>query len=204
MDRSSFKINQLRFAEGRLYGRELEEKKLRDIYRQVVHKCNGRASTSGDDDASSLGSKTEMVFITGASGTGKTALARTLRDSSRKRGDYFLSGKFDARRRMVPYSAIGEALSDLPNQLTDGADLARLRERMGAEVSRVIARCVPALSSEDALGVTASSKDGGKLMQFSPTSQAQVNFAFRSLFRHICGEKNKKIVIFYIDDLQCE
>ena len=60
--RNSLTMDKLRFVDGRLYGREEEERALQDVYRHVVMKEK--------DDST----KKEMVVVTGNSGTGKPQL----------------------------------------------------------------------------------------------------------------------------------
>jgi len=190
----------LRFAPGRLYGREYEESTLRDVYRRVVQqqKISDADEGNGELYDNAISIKKEIVLIFGSSGTGKTALAQTLNDRARKRNDYFVSGKFAMGQRSIPYAAIVEALAELSEQITDRDEIFALRDELGEEMSRVIARIVPALARKDILSLTAFSDNEGR----SPSpSRAQFNFAFRSFFRHLC-ERNNKTCILFIDDLQ--
>mmetsp|Transcript_2847 Transcript_2847/g.4043 ORF Transcript_2847/g.4043 Transcript_2847/m.4043 type:complete len:93 (+) Transcript_2847:203-481(+) len=46
----------------------------------------------------------EFILLSGKSGTGKTALAQTLREHVARKGGFFVSGKFDQLQQSEPYS----------------------------------------------------------------------------------------------------
>ena len=89
---SDFTVNKLQFMNlGRLYGRERECSRLEAIWEEV----RSARATSINTENVSLGKPTEgvrrFVAITGASGTGKTALAETLRVSVSREGGFFFA-----------------------------------------------------------------------------------------------------------------
>lgn len=191
--RNSLTLDKLRFIKGRLYGREVEEKTLQDVYRKVVN------STNSDDNTFTR----EMVMVTGNSGAGKSALVENLSTRVKKRGDYYISGKFDLLERSMPYSALIDALSDLPKQM-EGDIGGELQQKIGRDVCGVIVNLVPALKEvmfpgeEDVdLPETEHHNMG------SVESRNQFSFALRTFIRKLCEEDGKNMVLF-VDDLQCE
>ena len=128
----------------------------------------------------------------------------TLRLRVRKRGDFFLTGKFDLKDRSTPYAAIIAALEQLPDQLNDPEMGVKLQRKIGREVCNVVANCIPALRK------MLFAEGGGSRPKGESDSQAgsvegrhQFNFAFRTFMRKLC-EENGKIMVLFIEDLQCE
>lgn len=94
-------------AKIRLYGRNEEQ--------HVLLKAYERAS---------LGSS-EVCFVSGASGVGKSSLVGSLRDAVAAEGQgYFISGKYD-HLHQVPYSGIVAAFSDLIDLITQSGRIKR-------------------------------------------------------------------------------
>ncbi|MEO5333433.1 MAG: AAA family ATPase [Magnetococcus sp. YQC-5] len=91
------RVDVLRFP-ARLHGREKELKILSDALDQV------------------LGGGKQLLLLTGAPGSGKTALGRELRKSVGALRGRFAGGKFDQLRRDRPMAAMMEALSNLLRQ----------------------------------------------------------------------------------------
>ncbi|RYZ53264.1 MAG: hypothetical protein EOP07_18125, partial [Proteobacteria bacterium] len=83
----------------KLYGRQKESSALI----KVLNRCRegGR----------------ELCFVSGYSGVGKTSLIRELQKPITSIGGHFISGKFDAFRRSIPYSAFVDAFRELIRQL---------------------------------------------------------------------------------------
>jgi PAS domain S-box-containing protein len=76
--------------------------------------------------------KTEMVLIAGYSGIGKTSLVNELRRHVLDAGGFFLTGKFDQRKRDIPYASFAQAFQALMQQLLGGseAELVQWRQRL--------------------------------------------------------------------------
>ena len=91
------RVETLRFS-ARLHGRGKELKILSDTLEQVQ------------------GGGRRLLLLTGAPGSGKTALGRELRKPVSEMMGCFAGGKFDQLRRDHPMAAIMEALSDLLRQ----------------------------------------------------------------------------------------
>lgn len=74
----------------KLYGRAKEKSTLLEAYRKTKEQ----------------GEYPGFVCLAGAEGTGKTALALTLRGPVTDDGGYFIRGKFDRLLRAEPYAAL--------------------------------------------------------------------------------------------------
>ena len=89
-----------RFAvPNKLYGREVEVRTLMDAF--------SRAS----------GGQSEMLFVSGYSGIGKSALIHEVHKPIVRSRGYFIQGKFDQFKRNIPYASIIQAFGDLISQL---------------------------------------------------------------------------------------
>ncbi len=84
----------------KLYGREVEVKKLLDSFERV-HQI-GQA---------------EVLLVTGHAGVGKTTLVQEVHKPIIESKGYFISGKFDQLQRDVPYRALIQAFESLTKQL---------------------------------------------------------------------------------------
>jgi len=87
----------------KLYGREKEIKVLLDAYENAK---NG---------------KSEMVFVEGYSGIGKSSLVNEIKKSASSK-TLFISGKFDQYIKDMPYSALLEAFTELADKLLSLSD----------------------------------------------------------------------------------
>jgi PAS domain S-box-containing protein len=117
-----------------LYGRECERSRLMSAFEQV---CNE--------------SRAGVVLLQGDAGTGKTSLAEDLRESVAVRRGYLLYGKFEERKRDVPYSAFVDVLSQLARTLLSESEerISRWRVRLTTELGvegRLLVGLVPALA----------------------------------------------------------
>ncbi|MCO4763760.1 MAG: AAA family ATPase [Myxococcales bacterium] len=89
----------------RLYGRDREQEQLLGAFERISH------------------GRTECLFVSGYSGSGKTALVSEIKRPIVKRRGYFVSGKIDQNERSVPYSALIQAFGELIRQLlTESAE----------------------------------------------------------------------------------
>lgn len=135
---SRLDIAQLRTSELRLRGREDDLWLLRARLR-------GLRRAEGATRA-----RPELLLITGASGTGKSALAaRGLRDPARGMGVAFAGGKFDLNRAARPLSAFSKAMSSLADFVMASERSQEIRDGITAEfgeddlclLTRVMAGC---------------------------------------------------------------
>lgn len=98
----------------KLHTREKEEATLREAFQRTI--------TDGQQ---------ELILISGQRGSGKTALANTLRQSVSKAKGYFVVGKFEEYAVQEPYEVFITALTDYVDQLVGAADEALLARIQG-------------------------------------------------------------------------
>ncbi len=163
-----------------LYGREGEREFLRAALARAV------------------GGEPGVLFVTGFSGTGKTALVNELRFPAVATGGRFVSGKFDQTLRAIPYAGFAEAFSQMCQQLLGGTagELAAFRgrvlETLGANASLLL-EFVPGL--EAIIGPQ-------PIPQPLPTLESANRFAMTLLgFFHCMADAEHPLVLF-LDDMQ--
>jgi predicted ATPase/class 3 adenylate cyclase len=89
----------------KLYGRELDTSQLMSAFDRVA------------------AGHTEVVFVDGYSGIGKTALVSEIKRPIVRQRGYFIAGKIDQHQRSQPYSALIQAFGELVRQiLTEPAE----------------------------------------------------------------------------------
>jgi predicted ATPase len=106
---------------GKLYGRDDEVERIQQVYRTAVR----NASTKG---------ASQLVLISGITGIGKTALARSLRRQVEDDdGGYFVCGKFDQLQRPEPHSALVEAFTQLLSRINERGEVLDLRDALAKQ-----------------------------------------------------------------------
>jgi len=167
--------------DGKLYDREREGQALESAYRR---------STAGNRPL-------ELVLVTGPSGTGKTALAQTLRPLVEKSGGYFLSGKFDQLERNENYYPIVQAFTGFVHVLLerDEETIEAMKKILTplTETQRMVTDMIPSL--EQIVG-SKSSKPDTK----GAESNKRLVFAFRQFVKAICSPECP--LVLFLDDLQ--
>ena len=91
-----------------------------------------------------------FCLISGTPGSGKTALALSLRDRVQKDGGYFISGKFDQFQSRSPYPAFVSAFTEFAHQVEARGQLEEMRDRIQSNIQaggRVLTDMIPALKS---------------------------------------------------------
>ncbi|MDI7229236.1 SpoIIE family protein phosphatase [Leptospira santarosai] len=111
-------IPELIFDSSVLYGRDKEKEILESSFNKVLR---------GD---------TELVFITGDSGSGKSALAKFFLKSISERGGIVIQGKFDQYERSIPFGGLIHSLRDLVPTLLSK------REKEIEELKRLISQYI--------------------------------------------------------------
>ena len=86
----------------KLYGREKEKKILLDTFHRAAKNFS------------------ELIFIHGYTGTGKTTLVNELRKDVLKANGYFISGKYEELNRNIPYTGFLMAARDFIRQILLG------------------------------------------------------------------------------------
>jgi len=117
----------------KLYGREVQQAALRDAFERAAA---GRAT---------------FVLVSGAAGTGKSALTGTLKRPVAERHGHFARGKYDQLLRDTPYSGIFEAFREVARGLLgeEEQDLASWRHRLLEAVGgmgRLVVDAVPRMA----------------------------------------------------------
>lgn len=182
----------------KLHGREGEIQSLKACLDRVNSKDGSR----------------ELVLIHGASGNGKTALAKQLFIPVRQLNGTFALGKFDLYQRDGPYAALTAACRKIVGKIlhlkATKADnyealIAALELEIGEELS-ILEKVVPELSeivvapgSADAVG---ENEESIELVDVGENEQAKakLHYAFRSLIR-VMSEHLAPLVIV-LDDMQ--
>ena len=165
-----------------LYGRDPEMERLQNFY------IRAREEKWSD-----------LVFLKGDAGVGKTALARELAGLIQSTRTIFCEGKFD-QNQSVPFSAITQALGSLTRQILaePAAKLAQWRTAILAALNGEIAVLLPLIPdvahvlSVEAPSPLASLED--------PTSQVERQTRVLIQFLRVFAER--KTLVLFLDDLQ--
>lgn len=164
----------------KLYGREIEIKRLMDAFERV---CVG---------------KPELMLISGYSGVGKSSLVHEVHKPIAERMGYFISGKCDQFKRNIPYESLVEALQKLIQQiLTESQEQINqwknvLQDALGVN-GRVVINVIPQIKyiigPQPELDEMSASE-----------SQKRFEFVFQNFIQALCNPK-RPLTIF-LDDLQ--
>jgi PAS domain S-box-containing protein len=165
----------------RLYGRETELAALQAVLDETV--ANGRPA---------------LALISGYAGVGKSGLVHELLRSIERARGIFLTGKFDAHQRDIPYSTFAQAFRRMLGDLVGAAEERKRfwRERLAQAVGtngRLIAEIVP--ETELLLG---------RQPPLAPLPPIQSEERFRMVFHAFVtafGTSEHPLVLF-LDDLQ--
>ncbi|HET9238346.1 MAG TPA: AAA family ATPase [Oligoflexus sp.] len=117
----------------RIHGREQERRRLTEAFERIMRQGH-----------------TELFLISGQAGVGKTALIHELQETVTGSGGFFITGKFDALHRGIPYDTHAQAFQALIQQLLGASETQiaywkqRLMEALGQQ-AQVIVNVIPAL-----------------------------------------------------------
>lgn len=163
-----------------LVGRQGEERQLQEIYNRTGYEqcC--------------------WVLLTGESGSGKSALARSLLGPTAQNNGYFITGKFGADDYQIPYIALNQALNDLVEQIVQEEPGHRnvLKNRISDSLEGhggVLTELFPAL--EKLIGVQPK-----ELFLHSQESQTRQVILFKRFISAIASEHSP--LVLFLDDLQ--
>ena len=118
LDRMNQCFVDAQFHRGTLYGRDDEVSRIFEAYESI------KASKS---------TNSQVVLISGATGVGKTALARCIQNQVEEIDKaYFVMGKYDQLPRPEPHTALVEALSQLTAQIIDRGDAQKLCDNLAS------------------------------------------------------------------------
>jgi len=164
----------------KLYGRENELKLLKDAFESA---CSETSS---------------MMFVSGFSGVGKTALVEEIQRPISEKQGFFIKGKFDQYLSITPYSAFSQALTDFVSLiLTESKQTYNtwkdeIQSAVGNQ-GNVITDVIPAL--EDLIGAQPDVPQLGGL-----EAENRFNYVFINFLLAVATQKRP--LVLFIDDLQ--
>ncbi|HSG18435.1 MAG TPA: AAA family ATPase [Anaerolineae bacterium] len=164
----------------KLYGRQAEISQLVAAYDRVAQ------------------GNTELLFVAGYSGVGKTSLVHAIREEILVRGGVFVDGKFDQLQRAPPYSAWAQAFTQLAkNWLAESeANLAEWRENILDAVGangQVLIDVIPSL--ERVIGPQPDVPELGGI-----ENQNRFNYIFTRFISSLATPDHPLVI--FLDDLQ--
>jgi predicted ATPase/tRNA A-37 threonylcarbamoyl transferase component Bud32 len=164
----------------KLYGRESEVEALMAAFERVSQ------------------GTTEMMFVAGFSGIGKSVLVQEIHKPIVRQRGYFILGKFDQFKRNIPFTSLVQAFQDLIRQLLTESQAqiatwkAKLLDALGLD-GQVLIDVIPEI--ELIIGKQPA------VAELSPTaSQNRFNLLFQKFIR-VFTQAEHPLVIF-LDDLQ--
>lgn len=142
--------------------------------------------------------RSEIVFITGYSGIGKSSLVKEVQKPIAEFQGYFIQGKFDQLRRGTPYSAIVAAFQDLVKQvLSEHEDKLHSIKKQLLNSLGTIGQVIIDVIPEVELII-------GKQPAIHPLNPAEAQMRFNLAFQNfvrIFAKEDHPLVLF-LDDLQ--
>ena len=204
---------------GHLFGRDNEIRQLQEVFERKLSLANhngGRSSDTDIDNSSIARTKaaSELLLVSGASGTGKTALVKkALHEVVEQHGGHFLFGKFDQlAAASEPYRPFVAALTQLAIALeadtSKSASPERILEEVGLESCRALCELVPVLGRP--LGLSQEQQRAFQKAhshQFA-AQQDRIKVAMIKLFQVVCSssghssQQRARPVVLIMDDLQ--
>ena len=164
----------------KLYGRESELKELVSAFKSTCRETS------------------EIIFVSGYSGIGKTALVEEIqRPVSENRG-YFIKGKFDQFLKTTPYTAITQAFAVFVSRILAEPEKnfqkwqAKIQSAVG-DLGQVLTDVMPAL--EDLIGAQPNVPQLG-----GQEAENRFNYVFINFLLTVAAEKHP--LVLFIDDLQ--
>jgi predicted ATPase len=142
------------------------------------------------------------VFVRGVSGSGKTAVINTLRESVESDGGFFLAAKFDRFQHGDLYAVLSEVFSGLQN--LDYSD--ELRESLrvalrdeGPLLGQIIPGLQRQLYSDSTRSLMSSSSDEKQCSTNARWSFQLLKILLRNFLKVLCRFHK---IVFFLDDLQ--
>lgn len=178
----------LDFSKLGLHGRSQETSILMDAYRRI----------------SNEGSRSELVWVKGESGIGKSALVENMRQlvTSQDPPGWYIQGKFDQLRQMEALSALVTAFSDLCDFILHSDNFPHVRKsiqkRLG-EDARILENVIPNLFHITSGNVIDTSTPDQPERTSSSVKLASVVRTFlKAISTHSCP------ILIHLDDIQCK
>ncbi|MGL5062968.1 MAG: trifunctional serine/threonine-protein kinase/ATP-binding protein/sensor histidine kinase [Microcoleus sp.] len=174
----------------KLYGREKELEILLAAFERVSQPAANPASKSR--------SGSEIMLVTGDSGTGKSSLVKEIQKSITEKRGYFISGKFDRLQQNIPYSALVRAFQELLEQLLTENEtrFQAWRSKLLAALdnnAQIIIDVIPEV--ESIIGKQPAVEELG-----TTESQNRFNSVFQKFLRVFVAVEHPLVI--FLDDLQ--
>ena len=202
-------VRRLAFTKGILYGRDQELEQLQSLFGQCLSSSHKTSSS-------------EIVFVHGVAGTGKSQLAAKFREEKESKC-YFIDGKYDEGSHAKPFSAITAAITKLCDEVLyprkrhcessakEPSDLGigqRIFKALGCTEGKLLLDMIPKLkeiiridAQKQHESQTPGSSDGSARVFLQGTASAyRVTFLFQRLLKSIATKK--KPLVLFLDDLQ--
>jgi predicted ATPase len=190
-DRVNIFDRKLSVAESRIYGREHELALLENAYQRI---CDP-------------GHDSEVVFVKGFTGTGKSALVESLRNPVQVRDEepYYVYGKFDLQAKNEPFSALVNAFTDICEAILQSDELDEMKdaitEALGNDskgMTSLISNLAIIINDGNEKGSAFSDQD---VVPYSAPSSTRFRLICRAFLRAVATEKHP--IIFVLDDIHC-
>ena len=182
---NSFKLGEKDFSgklaiPDKLFGREKETAKLNQIYEKV---------SSG---------KTELLLISGKSGSGKSALIFEIHKPLIEKKGFYIEGKFDKFQKNIPYLAVIQAFTNFVNLILKGTDdnllyWKNLIQKAVGNVGRVLTNLIPELELIIGKQPELPELEGKE-------AQNRFNYVWSNFIKAISQDKHPLVI--FIDNLQ--
>jgi len=188
-DRDNVVDRKLSVAESRIYGREHELALLENAYQRI---CDP-------------GHDSEVVFVKGFTGTGKSALVESLRNPVQVRDEepYYVYGKFDLQAKNEPFSALVNAFTEICEAILQSDELDEMKdaitEALGNDskgMTSLISNLSIIISDGNEKGSAFSDQD---VVPYSAPSSTRFRLICRAFLRAVATEKHP--IIFVLDDI---
>jgi PAS domain S-box-containing protein len=163
-----------------LYGRDKEMRVLADTFKSAS--CDGF----------------KVLFISGYSGVGKTALVEELQQDVFEKNGYFIKGKFDQYLSAIPYSAVTQAFEIFSHQILSETSTAfqtwkdKILSAVG-DMGQALINIIPAL--EDIIGIQKSLPE-----LRGEEAENRFRYLFMKFLSAIASREHP--LVLFMDDLQ--
>jgi len=223
----------VKFSGKKLYGRYRELERLDAIYKRLCPDFDAKRTKIQDDShddlkknssTSHLGTQTQVVFLAGYSGSGKTALINEFvqkKIAKKPNTSMLVTGKYAQSRSHYPYSAITNAFRQWCKNLSKN-DVQMLRDRrtemqqtMEEEDLQLLFELMPSLlrifgnNETDVESISGTSVNSiatisiaGKQGEDYGTKKGKIKHAFQCCLKSLCSICYEYPLIIFIDDLQ--
>jgi len=171
--------NRFKFPQ-KLYGRESELKELVSTFKSACRETSA------------------IMFVSGYSGIGKTALVEEIQRSVSEKRGYYIKGKFDQYLRTTPYAGITQAFAEFVSQILAEPEKnfnewkEKIQSAVG-DLGKVLTEVMPALEKIIGAQPNVPQLEGQE-------AENRFNYVFINFLLTVATEKHP--LVLFIDDLQ--